>query len=146
VDIATTWVRLCWVVCVYVFGTMVAYPPFIGKTMGRRLTREQQNHCCHDCQLLGRREMFLSVVDATHCRIIGRNRHTKPLHLRTPPQKSNPLVLNYSLFSYYKFSRFCRALTYSPSVQKNVIVQILRQIIKEVKWPRLPLFICHIRC
>jgi hypothetical protein len=33
-----------------------------------------------------------------------------------------------------------------PLCQKNVILGILGQIIKAVKWPRLPLFICHIKC
>jgi hypothetical protein len=35
---------------------------------------------------------------------------------------------------------------YSLCPKKNVILEILGQIIKEVKWPWLPLFICHIRC
>jgi hypothetical protein len=34
----------------------------------------------------------------------------------------------------------------TPSVKKNVILEILGQIIKDVKWPRFPLFICHIMC
>jgi hypothetical protein len=35
---------------------------------------------------------------------------------------------------------------YSLRPKKNVILGILGQIIKDVKWPRMPLFICHIRC
>jgi hypothetical protein len=37
-------------------------------------------------------------------------------------------------------------LIYSLCPKKNVILEILGQIIKEVKWPQLPLFIYHIRC
>jgi hypothetical protein len=35
---------------------------------------------------------------------------------------------------------------YSLCPKTNVILEILGQIIKKVKWSRLPLFICHIRC
>jgi hypothetical protein len=35
---------------------------------------------------------------------------------------------------------------YSLRPKKNVIVENLGQIIKEVKWPRLSIFICYIRC
>jgi hypothetical protein len=35
---------------------------------------------------------------------------------------------------------------YSLCPKKNVILGILGQVIKKVKWPQLPLFICHIRC
>jgi hypothetical protein len=35
--------------------------------------------------------------------------------------------------------------TYSLRPKKNVILEILTQIIKEVKWPQLSLFICQIR-
>jgi hypothetical protein len=36
--------------------------------------------------------------------------------------------------------------SYSLCLKKNVILEILGQIIKVVKWPQLPIFICHIRC
>jgi hypothetical protein len=35
--------------------------------------------------------------------------------------------------------------TYSLCPKKNVILELLGQIIKEVKWPRLPLIFCRIR-
>jgi hypothetical protein len=38
------------------------------------------------------------------------------------------------------------SLAYSHCPKKNVILGILGQIIKEVKLPQLPLFICHIMC
>jgi hypothetical protein len=38
------------------------------------------------------------------------------------------------------------SVVYSLCPKTNVILEILGQIIKEVKWPQLPLFICHIKC
>jgi hypothetical protein len=36
--------------------------------------------------------------------------------------------------------------SYPLHLKKNVVLESLWRIIKEVKWPQLPLFICHIRC